>query len=197
MRRVLKILAHVGSNIMEKTVSCIAVASARLTILRIGLIIAAAFVTAMAQIGNAATPSLPNGANDNGGLEPIYHSKLPMPLPRPDIALAYTAIPIEMTPPKPRPSIEDILPTSTATLGQMIAEQTGLESSGENVFELRSGEGVGKLLRRAGYSEKDIASSVMAMQSKGGWMNIWNASPTFSYLARINKQILDKILKLK
>ncbi len=151
---------------MEKTVSCIAVETARSTILRIGLMTAVTFVTAMAQISNAATPSLPSGANSDSGLEPIYYSRLPMPLPRPDIALAYAAIPIKVTLPKPRPSIEEVLPTSTATLGQMIAQQTGLESTGEHVYKLKSGEGIGKLLRRAGYSEKDIASSVMAMAAK-------------------------------
>ena len=151
---------------MKKTVSRIAGASTRTTICRLDILTVAALVSGMMQVANAATPSLPNTAHDSGGLEPIYHFELPMPLPRPDIALAYAAIPVEMTLPKRRPSIMDVLPSSTATLGQMIKQQTGLENSAETVFELRSGEGAAKLLRRAGYSERDIAASINAMAAK-------------------------------
>ena len=151
---------------MVKTVIRITCASVHTTMCRLGELVSAAVFLGLIQVANAATPSLPYAAHHSGGLEPIYHSGLPMPLPRPDIALAYAAIPIEVTPPVRRPSMEDILPRSTATLGQMIEQQTGLDSSDEAVFELRSGEGVAKLLRRAGYSEQDIATSITAMAAK-------------------------------
>ena len=166
MRSFPQTLAEAGSHIMEKTVSRITGASARTTICRLGALASAVLILGLIQGANAATPSMPDAKQESGGLEPIYHSGLPMPLPRPDIALAYAAIPMEVTPPVRRPSIEDILPSSTATLGQMIEQQTGLESSGEAIFELRSGEGVAKLLRRAGYSEPDIAASITAMAAK-------------------------------
>ena len=126
-------------------------ASTHTTIYRLGKLASAAVFLGLVQVANAATPSLPYAAHHSGGLEPIYHSGLPMPLPRPDIALAYAAIPIDVTPPARRPSMEDILPHSTATLGQMIEQQTGLDTGDETIFELRAGEGVAKLLRRAGY----------------------------------------------
>ena len=119
---------------MVKTVIRITRASAHTTICRLGELASAAVFLGLIQVANAATPSLPHAAHHSGGLEPIYHSGLPMPLPRPDIALAYAAIPIEVTPPVRRPSMEDILPRSTATLGQMIEQQTGLDSSDEGYF---------------------------------------------------------------
>ena len=147
MRRLLQTLAEAGSHIMEKTVSCISGASTCSTICRLGTLSIVAVIFGMIKLASATTPSLPNTAQSTGGLEPIFYSELPMPTTRPDIALAYAAIPIDVTPPEPRPAIEDILPSSTATLEQMIAQQTGLESGDESVYELRSGEGVGKLLR--------------------------------------------------
>jgi len=166
MRSFLQTLAEAGHRIMTKKVSCIDRASAWLTACRLGALTAATFFSGIIQVAGAATPSIQDTALNTGGLEPIYHSELPLPLPRPDIALAYAAIPIEITTPEPRPSIEDIFPKSTATLGQMITQQTGLDSGEEKIFELRSGEGVGKLLRRAGYSEQDLAASIGAMASK-------------------------------
>ena len=144
---------------MKKTVS-------RTVLGRLGAFGIAALISGLVQMASAATPTLPDATIDNGGLEPIYHSGLPLPLPRPDIALSYAAIPIKVTPPERRPAIEDILPSSTATLGQMVKQQTGLESGSEAIFSLRSGEGVAKLLRRAGYSAKDIAASINAMATK-------------------------------
>ena len=144
---------------MEKIVS-------RIVTGRLGAFGIAALISGLVQMASAATPTLPDATIDNGGLEPVYHSGLPLPLPRPDIALSYAAIPIKVTPPERRPAIEDILPSSTATLGQMVKQQTGLESGSEAIFSLRSGEGVAKLLRRAGYSAKDIAASINAMATK-------------------------------
>lgn len=157
---------------MKKTVIRIAGTCARTLTCRHGVsAVQGAFcVSAMiylgTQIASASMPSLPDATHNSGGLEPIHQSQLPLPLPRPDAALAYAAIPMKLTLPERRPAIEDILPKSTATLGEMIKRQTGLDSSAEATFKLRSGEGVAKLLRRAGYSEQNIARSITAIAAK-------------------------------
>lgn len=120
---------------------------------------------AIGPLENAIASSASNDEN-GGGLEPIFYNELPLPLPRPDITAAYPALPIEITLPAPRPSIEDIFPRSTKTLGKMISQQTGLDGGKEAVFQLKSGEGIGKLLRRAGYSQRDIAQSIAALTGK-------------------------------
>lgn len=109
-------------------------------------------------------PTMPDG--QRGGLVPIFYDGLPVPLPKPDIALLYTSIPAAVTMPLARPALKDVLPQSTKTLADMIEQQTGLDSAGEASFKLKSGEGVGRLLRRAGYSPKDIAESVDALMAK-------------------------------
>ena len=106
------------------------------------------------------------GESDFDALEPIFHSEMPVPYARPDIALAYPAVPADITVPQPRPRLEDILPKTTATLAEMVEQETGLLISIEQPFTLESGEGLGQLLRRAGYSQPDIAASITAIQGK-------------------------------
>ena len=68
--------------------------------------------------------------------------------------------------PSPKPALRDILPISTVTLAEMIKAQTGQNSTGESIFLLRSGEGVGAILMRAGYSAADIAAAIGAASKK-------------------------------
>ena len=97
-----------------------------------------------------------------------FSSTMPVPLPksRPDPALYYPADPVDITLPLPRPKIEDILPKSTITIGEMIRQQTGRASTDETTLTLRPGEGVAAVLRRGGYTSRTIATIVSAMRNK-------------------------------
>ena len=109
-----------------------------------------------------------NALNNSGfdALEPVFYGDTPVPRGRPDIALAYPAIPIDIALPHARPDIENVLPKSTVTLAEMVTNVTGLTIEGETQIKLASGESLSKLLRRAGYPQRDIAASIAAIQGK-------------------------------
>ncbi|MGB1867212.1 MAG: M23 family metallopeptidase, partial [Candidatus Puniceispirillaceae bacterium] len=64
------------------------------------------------------------------------------------------------------PSLHDILPFSTLTLAETIKAQTGYDTTSESIYKLRAGEGVGAILKRAGYSAADTAAAIEAATSK-------------------------------
>jgi murein DD-endopeptidase MepM/ murein hydrolase activator NlpD len=99
-------------------------------------------------------------------MEPIFQTAPALPTSRPDPALAYPAIPVSIIPPVSKPALIDVLPKSTETIGEMIRTQTGLESGAETELKLRDGEGIGALLRRAGYSPASIAKAIDAVSGK-------------------------------
>ena len=98
--------------------------------------------------------------------QPTFPTWPIMPMPRPDPALAYDLKPVDINLPTEKPSLEDILPTSTATLAATIEAQTGLSVSEEKAYTLRAGEGVNSILLRAGYSTSDAATAIEAAQTK-------------------------------
>ncbi|MFL2841642.1 MAG: peptidoglycan DD-metalloendopeptidase family protein [Candidatus Puniceispirillaceae bacterium] len=99
-------------------------------------------------------------------MEPVFQTAPALPTGRPDPALAYPSIPISINPPVSKPALIDVLPKSTELIGEMIRAQTGLESGAETVLKLRDGEGIGALLRRAGYSSAAIAKAIGAVSGK-------------------------------
>ena len=99
-------------------------------------------------------------------MEPIFQNAPTLPTSRPDPALAYSAIPVSIVPPVSKPALIDVLPKSTEMIGEMIRAQTGLESGAETELKLRDGEGIGALLRRAGYSSASIAKAIVAVSGK-------------------------------
>ncbi|MGB1924614.1 MAG: peptidoglycan DD-metalloendopeptidase family protein [Candidatus Puniceispirillaceae bacterium] len=99
-------------------------------------------------------------------MQPVFQTAPALPKPRPDPALAYDIQPVDIAMPHSKPALKDVLPTSTATLAEMIKAQTGLDSSAEADYKLRAGEGVGSILRRAGYSAADTAAAIEAAQTK-------------------------------
>ena len=96
----------------------------------------------------------------------VVKNKPTLPRQRPDPALAYGLQPVDIPLPKSKPALHDILPISTVTLAETIKAQTGRNSTGESIFLLRSGEGVGAILMRAGYSAADIAAAIGAASKK-------------------------------
>jgi len=99
-------------------------------------------------------------------MEPVFQTAPALPTSRPDPALAYPAIPVSIIPPVSKPALIDVLPKSTKMIGEMIRAQTGLESGAETELKLRNGEGIGALLRRAGYDSASIAKAIDAVSGK-------------------------------
>ena len=99
-------------------------------------------------------------------MEPVFQTAPALPTSHPDPALAYPAIPVSIIPPVSKPALIDVLPKSTKLIGEMIRSQTGLESGPETELKLRNGEGIGALLRRAGYDSASIAKAIDAVSGK-------------------------------
>jgi len=98
--------------------------------------------------------------------DPGFSTTVPLPKSRPDPALYFPADPVEITVPAPRPKIEDVLPKSTITIGEMIRQQTGRDSTDETTLTLKPGEGIAAVLKRGGYPARTIATIVSAMKDK-------------------------------
>ena len=98
--------------------------------------------------------------------DPGSTTMVPLPKSRPDPALHYPAEPVDITVPAPRPKIEDILLKSTITIGEMIQQQTGYNSTDEATLTLRPGEGIAAVLKRGGYTAHTIATIVNVMKNK-------------------------------
>lgn len=99
-------------------------------------------------------------------MQPAIQTEPALPKPRPDPALAYDSQPVEIALPHAKPSLHDILPFSTLTLAETIKAQTGYDTTSESIYKLRAGEGVGAILKRAGYSAADTATAIEAATSK-------------------------------
>ena len=115
----------------------------------------ALIVTALALLASAAS-----------AMEPVRSDGMPLPQSKPDLALLYLAEPVEISLPVPRPDPQTILPRATRTVAEMYLQQTGTETGKDALYTLKNGEGLGKLLRRAGYEATDVASAVDAVSSR-------------------------------
>ena len=99
-------------------------------------------------------------------MQPVIQTDPALPKPRPDPALAYDLLPVEIALPHAKPSLHDILPLSTLTLAETIKAQTGYNTTSESIYKLRAGEGVGAILKRAGYSAADTTAAIDVATSK-------------------------------
>ena len=89
----------------------------------------------------------------------------PVPLARPDVALSYGGVEVDIATPKKRPTIEEAFGTSTATVAEMVRAETTSLPAQEAQFSLQSGETLSKLMSRAGFDRRN-AANVIALLSK-------------------------------
>jgi len=99
-------------------------------------------------------------------MEPIRSDGMATPVSKPDVSYLYPGEPVDIEIPTPRPDLQAILPRATRTVTEMYLAQTGKLTDNEAVYELRSGEGLGKVLRRAGYGADDIGAAVNAVSGR-------------------------------
>ena len=133
----------------------------------------AGFVASIVMIGGALLLASQNSHADiqpvtvaYTPMQPVIQTDPALPKPRPDPALAYDLQPVEIALPHAKPSLHDILPLSTLTLAETIKAQTGYNTTSESIYKLRAGEGVGAILKRAGYSAADTAAAIDVATSK-------------------------------
>ena len=91
---------------------------------------------------------------------------IPLPQPKPDLALFYPAEPVDIQIPVTRPDPMSILPRATRTVTEMFLQQTGKLTVDEATYRLKSGEGLATLLRRAGYERADAAAAIDAVSGR-------------------------------
>ena len=111
-------------------------------------------------------PALAMATSAVAAMEPIRTDGMPIPMPKPDLALLYPAETVNMTLPVPRPDPQTILPRATRTVAEMYLQQTGTQTGEDKLYVLKSGEGIGKLLRRAGYEATNVAAAVEAVSGR-------------------------------
>ena len=124
---------------------------------------ASSLVFAFAMQAGLATAAVPADdliADDGRAL-----NYTPVPIVRPDVALSYGGVPVDIAVPVMRPSMEEAFGTSTATLVEMAILESSSQPTSEDVFALQSGETLSKLLSRAGF-DKRIAANVISQLSK-------------------------------
>ena len=107
-------------------------------------------------------PALALLASPASAMEPLRSDGMPIPQSKPDLALFYPAEPVEIAFPVSRPDLQSILPRATRTVAEMFLQQTGARTGADTLYNLKKGEGIGKLLRRAGYKANDVAAAVDA-----------------------------------
>ena len=105
-------------------------------------------------------------ASAASAMEPVRSDGMPLPQSKPDLALLYPAEPVDISLPVPRPDPQTILPRATRTVAEMYLQQTGTETGKDALYTLKNGEGLGKLLRRAGYEATDVAAAVDAVSGR-------------------------------
>ena len=90
----------------------------------------------------------------------------PVPMARPDVAVSYGGVEVEIELPVMRPSVEEAFGTSTATLAEMVQKETMSLVTREASFKLKSGETLSKILSRAGFSNRTSANVITQMSKR-------------------------------
>ena len=94
------------------------------------------------------------------------NGRLALPRTRPDYLATLSGITVSIETPTTRPSITDILPQATANIEQMVRQEAGQRISKIFDLTLSSGETLAKLLKKAEFTNSDIASISQALSGR-------------------------------
>ena len=89
-------------------------------------------------------------------------SNISVPLTKPDPAFFMLAIPTNVEAPKRKPDPKSIYPMATKSLTEMIFNKTNIFISSDDIqtLNLKKNEGIGPLLKRAGFNSKQVYEAV-------------------------------------
>ena len=94
------------------------------------------------------------------------NGRLALPRARPDYLATLGGIAVAIETPTTRPDIIDILPQATADIEQMVRREAGQRISKIFDLTLSSGETLAKLLKKADFTNRDIASISKALTGR-------------------------------
>ena len=94
-------------------------------------------------------------------------SNISIPQTKPDPTHFMLAIPSNVEVPKLKPDPKSVFPTATASLTEMIFKRTSIFVSSENIqsLNLRKNEGIGPLLKMAGFNSNQVYGAVSAIKN--------------------------------
>ena len=84
--------------------------------------------------------------------------RIPTPTMRPDYASLWGGTFVQVAGPTQRPSLTDMLPVSTRKLAEMVRKETGQTVHSEHQLTLSAGDTLAKILRKAKFTNQDVAS---------------------------------------
>ena len=89
-------------------------------------------------------------------------SNISIPEAKPDPAFFMLAIPTNVEAPKRKPDPKSIYPIATKSLTEMIFKKTNVFISSEDIqtLNLKKNEGIGPLLKRAGFNSKQVYEAI-------------------------------------
>ncbi len=90
---------------------------------------------------------------------------VPRPQPRPDYADSLAGTLVDIEEPAIRPDLAEILPEATASIAQMVKMETGLKTGSVFDLVLSSGDTLAKILKKARFTNQDIAEVSSALGS--------------------------------
>lgn len=136
------------------------------------LVIPVLAISLLAISANAATMSLTAGESpppliNFAHLDDIHQVGFPIaPKTRPDFADAWGGEPVEIESPHSRPNLLDMLPQTTPAIDQMVAIRAGHSVGMVTELTLSRGDTLAKLLKRAHFTNQDIASVSSALAGR-------------------------------
>ncbi len=89
-------------------------------------------------------------------------SNISIPEAKPDPAFFMLAIPTNLEAPKRKPDPKSIYPMATKSLTEMVFKKTNIFISSDDIqrLDLKKNEGIGPLLKRAGFNSKQVYEAV-------------------------------------
>ena len=89
--------------------------------------------------------------------------RIPAPTSRPDYATIWGGKIVAVAGPTRRPSLTEMLPVSTKKLAEMVRKETGQTVRSEHTLTLSSGDTLAKILKKANFTNQDVASVSQAL----------------------------------
>ena len=91
------------------------------------------------------------------------NGQTPLPVARPDFASIWGGRVVGVAGPVGRPDLMDMLPVSTQKLAELVQRETGQTVESEQTLTLSSGDTLAKILRKAQFTNQDVASVSQAL----------------------------------
>ena len=120
------------------------------------------------------------------------NGQIPLPIARPDYASIWGGRIVGVAGPVGRPDLMDMLPVSTQKLAELVQRETGQTVRSEHTLTLSAGDTLAKILRKANFTNQDVASVSQALSRH---LNLRRLQIGTQFTAGLDDQ--DKAVALK